>query len=265
MTASPYPNLARQKMARRELVLCLGLRQARTPDIGSIAAASGFDAIYVDMEHSPISHDQTATLCVAALGQGVTPLVRVPGHTPHDISRVLDGGAQGVIVPHVNNVAEAQAVVRAAKFPPAGHRSVMGANPALGYRSFPLKDNNQLLNQDTLVIVMLETPEGIANADAIAAVAGVDMLLIGTNDLCTEMGIPGQIRHPEIVKAYEQVAQACMQHNKWLGIGGIRGDAELQARILAMGACFIIAGNDVSYLMSAAKADAQTLRQISSP
>ena len=88
MKTSPYPNLARQKMAQNHLVLCMGLRQARTGDIGSIAASCGFDAIYVDMEHSPIGHDQTATICVAALGQGVTPLVRVPGHNPHDISRV---------------------------------------------------------------------------------------------------------------------------------------------------------------------------------
>jgi 2-keto-3-deoxy-L-rhamnonate aldolase RhmA len=263
MKTSPYPNLARQKMAQNHLVLCMGLRQARTGDIGSIAASCGFDAIYVDMEHSPIGHDQTATICVAALGQGVTPLVRVPGHNPHDISRVLDGGAQGVILPHVNTAEQARAIVQAAKFPPSGHRSVMGANPALGYRPFPLADNNQILNQDTLVIVMLETPEGIAHADEIAAVDGVDMLLIGTNDLCTEMGIPGQIRHPDIVRAYEQTAQACQHHHKWLGIGGIRGDAELQTRLLALGARFIIAGNDVSYLMSAAQKDAQTLRQLS--
>lgn len=263
MKPSPYPNLARQKMARQELVLCMGLRQARTPDIGSIAAACGFDAIYVDMEHSTIGHDQTATICVAALGQGVTPLVRVPGQNPHDISRVLDGGAQGVIIPHVNTPAQARAIVQAAKFPPSGHRSVMGANPALGYRPFPLAENNQVLNQDTLVIVMLETPEGIANASEIAAVEGVDMLLIGTNDLCTELGIPGQIRHPDIVQAYERTAQACQQHGKWLGIGGIRGDAELQTRLLALGARFIIAGNDVSYLMSAAQKDTQTLRQVS--
>ena len=195
MNTSPYPNLARQKMAQQQLVLCMGLRQARTPDIGSMVAACGFDAIYVDMEHSPIGHDQTAIICIAALGQGVTPLVRVPGHNPHDISRVLDAGAQGVILPHVNSAQQATAIVQAAKFPPSGHRSVMGANPALGYRGFPLADNNRILNQDTLVIVMLETPQGIAHADEIAAVEGVDMLLIGTNDLCTELGIPGQIRH----------------------------------------------------------------------
>ena len=245
MNTSPYPNLARQKMVQQQLVLCMGLRQARTPDIGSMVAACGFDAIYVDMEHSPIGHDQTAIICIAALGQGVTPLVRVPGHNPHDISRVLDAGAQGVILPHVNSA-----------------RSVMGANPALGYRGFPLADNNRILNQDTLVIVMLETPQGIAHADEIAAVEGVDMLLIGTNDLCTELGIPGQIRHPDIQSAYEKTAAACQAHGKWLGIGGIRGDAELQRRLIGLGARMIIAGNDVSYLMSAAQKDAQTLRQI---
>lgn len=262
MSLSPFPNLARRKMADGNLVLCMGLRQARTPDIGSMAAACGFDAIYVDMEHSPISHDSTSAICVGALGQGVTPLVRVPGQDPHDISRVLDGGAQGVIVPHVNDADEARAVVQAARFPPGGRRSVMGANPALGYRALSLADNNRVLDEDTLLIVMLETPAGIANAEAIAAVEGIDMLLIGTNDLCTEMGIPGQIRHPDVERAYERTAAACVAHGKWLGIGGIRGDIELQQKLLALGARFIIAGNDVSYLMNAARNDAKVLRQV---
>ena len=103
-------NEMKQKLAAGELVLCMNLRLARTVDVAMVAKAGGYDALYVDMEHSPYS--TTATICAAALGIGITPLVRVPSHDAHWASRVLDGGAQGVIVPHVNNRSDAEAVAR---------------------------------------------------------------------------------------------------------------------------------------------------------
>jgi 2-keto-3-deoxy-L-rhamnonate aldolase RhmA len=257
-----FENPARRKLAAGELVLCMGLRQARTVDIPMIAAACGFDSVYVDMEHSPISLETTSTICAGSIGLGITPLVRVPSHEQHHASRALDGGALGVIVPHVNNRAQAEALVSNCRFPPLGHRSVGGSGPSLAYRSLPLGEVNHRLNEQTLLIVMLETPEGIANADAIASVPGVDILLIGSNDLCSELGIPGQLRHAKLREAYEKTAAACRAHRKVLGVGGIRGDLELQTDLVKMGARFIIAGSDVTYLMAAAKKDADTLRAI---
>jgi 2-keto-3-deoxy-L-rhamnonate aldolase RhmA len=262
MRAADPVNAARRKLAGGELVVCLGLRQARTVDIAMIAAASGYDAIYVDMEHSPVSLETTSMLCAAAIGTGVTPLVRVPSHEAHWISRVLDGGALGVIVPHVDTPEQARAIVAAARFPPLGHRSVMGVTPALGYRALPLGEINERLNADTLVIAMLETPEGIANAEAIAAVSGIDLLLIGSNDLCTEMGIPGQLNHPRLREAFAMTAAACSKHGKILGVGGIRGDTALHADLVRLGARFVIAGNDVALLLAAAKKDVAALREI---
>ncbi len=257
-----YQNAAKRRLAEGELVLCMGLRQARTVDVAMIAAQSGFDALYVDMEHSPVSFETTSMLCAAAIGMGVTPLVRVPGHDPHAISRVLDGGARGVIVPHVGTPAQAQAVVGAARFPPVGHRSVMGVTPALGYRALPLSEINAKLNADTLVVAMLETPEGIANAEAIAALDGIDMLLIGSNDLCTEMGIPGQLDHPRLREAYEVTAGACRKHGRVLGVGGIRGDAPILPDLVRMGARFVIAGSDVTLLLAAARSEVGALRAL---
>jgi 2-keto-3-deoxy-L-rhamnonate aldolase RhmA len=255
-------NRVRDKLARDELVLCMGLRQARTADIPMIAAQAGFDSIYVDMEHSPVSLESVSTLCAGALGAGITPIVRPPGHGADWISRVLDGGSQGLLVPHVSSAQEARAIVQAARFPPLGHRSVMGATPALGYKALPLGETNKTLNAETIVIVMIETPQGVDLADEIAAVDGVDMLLIGSNDLCTELGIPGELRHPRLRAAYESVAKACRAQGKALGVGGIRGDIELQRQLLELGARFIIAGNDVAYLSAAARADVQSLRKI---
>jgi 2-keto-3-deoxy-L-rhamnonate aldolase RhmA len=254
-----YENRAKRKMLSGGLAICMGLRQARTADIAPIAAACGFDAVYVDMEHSPVSMETVSAICTAAIGFGITPLVRIPGHGSEYLSRVLDGGALGAIVPHVETPEQAADLVRAAKYPPIGHRSVMGSGPSLGYRSMPLAEVNERVNEEALLIVMLETPLGIANADRIAATPGVDMLLIGSNDLCTELGIPGQLHHPELRAAYQATAQACKNHGKILGIGGIRSDIELQTELIALGARFIIAGSDVTYLMEAARKDAEKL------
>jgi 2-keto-3-deoxy-L-rhamnonate aldolase RhmA len=257
-------NLAKAKLARGELVLCMGLRQARTADIPMIAAASGFDSIYVDMEHSSISLETTSTICCAALGAGITPIVRVPGHDVHMATRALDGGALGIIFPHVETCEQAAAVVDACRHPPIGHRSVMGSGPTLGYRALPLGEVNDTINAATLMIAMLETPEGIANASSIASIEGIDVLLIGSNDLSTEMGIPGQLRHPRLREAFEIVAAACKEHGKTMGIGGVRGDLELQTDLFRMGGKFIIAGSDVTYLTAAARTDVKALRAAAS-
>ena len=255
-------NLIKRKLAEGDLVLCMGLRQARSVDIVMIAAACGFDSIYMDLQHSPLSLETTSMLCASSIGMGITPLVRVSSHHGLDISRVLDGGALGVIAPNVNTPTEAEMLVDCAKFPPVGHRSVMGPCPALAYKPLPLGEISKTLNEETLLIVMLETPEAIRNADAIAAVQGVNILLIGSNDLCTELGVPGQLRHPKLREAYEISAKACRSHNKFLGIGGIRGDLELQTDLVRMGARFIVSGNDVTYLTAAARKDVESLRTI---
>ena len=244
----------KQKLAAGELVLCMNLRLARTVDIAMVAKAGGYDALYVDMEHSPYSIDTAATICAAAIGIGITPLVRVPSHDAHWSSRVLDGGAQGVIVPHVNNRSEAEAVVR--------KRSVMGLGPALGYRAMPLGEINQRLNSETALIVMLETAEGIENAGAIAALPGIDVLLIGSGDLTTDYGIPGQVDHPRLREAYERVAEACRTHGKVLGVGGIRHNVALQGELIRLGARFVIAGTDVNYVLAGARQDTTALREI---
>jgi len=255
-------NLMKQKLAAGGLVLVMNLRLARTVDIAMVAKAGGYDAIYVDMEHSPYSIDTTATICAAAIGIGITPLVRVPSHDAHWSSRVLDGGAQGVIVPHVNNRAEAEAVVRHCRFPPLGRRSVMGLGPALGYRAIPLGEINERLNAETALIVMLETAEGIDNAAVVAAVPGIDVLLIGSGDLTTDYGIPGQVDHPRLREAYERVAEACHSHGKVLGVGGIRHNVALQGELIRLGARFVIAGTDVNYVLAGARQDTTALREI---
>jgi 2-keto-3-deoxy-L-rhamnonate aldolase RhmA len=254
-------NPVREKLARGEPALCMALRLARTPEIGLIAQSCGFDAFYIDMEHCTIGLDAAAAICTAALPLGMAPMARIAGHHFEDATRLLDMGALGIIAPQVDTPAQAQAFAQACRFPPLGTRSVAGAGPLQGYRPTPLGDINAQGNAATLLIAMLETPEGVENAEAIAAVAGIDVLLIGSNDLCTAMGIPGETRNPKLRAAYDNVAAACRRHGKHLGIGGIRSDPAHVAELIALGARFVIAGSDVQYLMSAARGDVAALQK----
>jgi 2-keto-3-deoxy-L-rhamnonate aldolase RhmA len=262
MKFAAIENRLKRRLEGGELSLGLAVNQARTPNIAMIAASCEFDALYVDLEHNPTSLETTSVICVAAMGFAVTPLVRLGSQVGHEAARVLDSGAQGLMIPHVNTVAEARAIVEACRFPPLGHRSAGGAGPAVTYRVMAQGDINAFLNRETLLLAMLETPEAIENAGQIAAVAGIDGLHIGSNDLCTEMGIPGQYHHPRLWEAYETTAKACRENGKTLGVGGIWTDLDLQTKLVRLGARFLISGSDVHYLMRAARADLAGLRAI---
>jgi 2-keto-3-deoxy-L-rhamnonate aldolase RhmA len=248
-------------LAAGDTALCLTVRISRTLHVVAIARAAGFDALYVDMEHSSTSFEDTSQICLAACLAGVVPLVRVPSHDASDINRALDGGAAGIIIPHVDTAEEARACVDACKFPPIGKRSVAGSAAVIGYASVPAAEMARVLNANIMVIPMLETADAIANADAIAAVDGVDMLLIGTNDLMAELGIPGQVEHPAVRKAYATVAAACKKHGRYLGVGGIKGGA-IVPDLRAMGAQFLLARADETMLLEAAREETKTLRSI---
>jgi 4-hydroxy-2-oxoheptanedioate aldolase len=250
------PNRVKRRMAAGELAIALMVRMARTADIGPIAAACDFDAIYVDMEHGTIPLD------VTALGAGVTPLVRVPSPDPSLIGRVLDGGCQGVIVPHVESVADAAAVVAATRFPPHGHRSMGGAGPVTRFRSAPPAEFCPAVDAATLVTVMIESRAGLDVVDGILALPGIDMILVGTNDLCADLGVPGELGHPSVRAAYATMAQACKCHGKHLGIGGIKTDMALLADMVDLGAGFISANTDMALLLAAARTNASQLRAL---
>src|SRR5215475_7787751 len=256
-----FTNRTQERLARGELALCMATRLARTAEVAMIAESCGFDAFYIDMEHCTISLDDAAQICVAALPIGIAPLVRIAGHQFEDAARLLDMGALGIICPNVSTRAQAEAFARACRFSPLGERSVGGPGPLQGYRAVPLGEVNKESNAATVLIAMLETPEGVANADAIAATPGIDVLLIGSNDHCTAMGIPGELKNPKLRAAYQSTAKACKAHGKHLGIGGIRADVEHVAELVKLGARFVIAASDVQYLMKSARDEVTALRK----
>jgi len=185
--------------------------------------------------------------------------VRVPGYEHYHATRALDNGAQGVVVPHVDTAEHARRIADYCRFPPVGHRSMGGGLQQLGFAPMPIGDAARIVNDQTMVVVMLESPQGIANCEAIAAVPGIDALLIGTNDLCFELGIPGKFDDPRVVDAYAKLVAACRKHGKFPGMGGAN-TPELLQRYIGMGVRLVLAGSDFALLMQAAGARASLVR-----
>lgn len=244
-------NPVNEKLARDEVVSSMTVRLVRGVEIARIAATAGFDSLYVDVEHSSFSLETTSQICLAALEVGIAPFVRVPSFRPEHVSRVLDNGALGVIAPHVRSADEARQVVRAAKFAPLGERSAAGALPHLQYRNFPIAEANAAMNRATTVIVQFESMDAIAHADEIVAVDGVDIVLIGTNDLLADRGLAGQYDHPLVEEAYTRTLDACRRHGKHLGVGGLASRADLMARYVKLGARYVSTGTDIAFLLAA--------------
>ncbi|HEV3007983.1 MAG TPA: aldolase/citrate lyase family protein [Burkholderiales bacterium] len=238
------------------------VRLVSSVEIVRVAKTAGFDAIYIDLEHSAFSIETTCQLSVMALEAGVPALVRVPARTPEYLSRVLDGGALGVIAPGIRSAAEAKNVVAAAKYPPLGNRGLSAGLAHLGFRSVPAAEALPALNQATMVIVQLESAAGLAAVDDIVAVEGVDMVLIGTNDFLADLGRPGEYDHPKVREMYQRTIAACRARNKHVGVGGLGSRPDLVQQYVAMGARFVSIGTDLAFLLAVCTERAKQVRNL---
>ena len=252
-------NIAKEQILNGDLSLGVGLRQSRTSDIGKIMATCGYDWLFIDMEHNSMSVDIASQISMAAQDAGITPIVRVPDFAHHHATRVLDCGAMGIVFPHVDDAKTAKKLVSYCLFPPHGNRSMTGALPQLNFEQLPIPEVAKIINENMIVVIMLESPTAIDNVEEIAAVKGIDVILIGTNDLCMEMGIPGDYSNPKIKDAYSKVISACNKFNKTPGMGGVYDEA-LMSEYINMGMKFILSGSDLSFMMASAKQRSKNLR-----
>lgn len=252
-------NPVREALAAGKVSLGVGVRGLRTGEIARMMKTAGFDWLFIDLEHGPSSVETAFSISVAALDVGILPIVRVPEGEMVLAARCLDGGALGVFVSHVDTVEDAQAAVKALRFPPIGHRSAGGSYPQLGFRGGSSKDVLPAIDAATMIMATLETAKAVENAAAIAAVPGVDVLTMGLNDLSVDMGIPGQLGHDKIAEAVAKVAKAARAAGKYAGFGGVY-QPELLKKYVGLGMQMILCGNDVGLLMAAAAERANFVR-----
>lgn len=257
--APVFTNPLKEKLAAGGTVFGLNVRLSRSPDIARIAKTSGHDFIFIDIQHSIFNLETISNIAQAALGIGIAPVVRVRGIDDPDVSLLLDNGVTGIVYPDLNTADEARRAVATCKFAPLGKRSVAGGYPMFDFAPVPLAQATAAINDATLLVGMIETVEGLENVEEIAAVPGLDVLHVGSNDLLVNMGKPGQFDDPEIIAAQERVTAACKANGIVAGIGGNR-DVARQANAVRKGARFLTTQTDIAFLNAAATDWASRLR-----
>lgn len=226
MNADTAPLVQALRDGRPQLML--GVRISRTTDIVRIARSIGYHCLMIDLEHSSMTVDTAVQLAAAAGDAGLTALVRVPEHEYGMIGRLLDGGAHGIIAPRVETAEQARLLVEACRFPPRGHRSQLTQLPQLGMVPTSAARLNIAIDRTTIVKVLIESPLGVANADEICAVDGLDIIGIGANDLSAELGVPGEYDDPAFVTAVGGVLAAARACGRIAMIGGVPQGQQLR-------------------------------------
>lgn len=218
------------------------------PELIETLAGTGLDWLFLDGEHGSIGLPDVVPVMQAA---GTCPcLIRVPGHDPVWIQRALDAGAAGIIAPRVDDAAQAAAIVRASKYPPAGQRGV-GLGRAHGF-GLEFDTYMQRANADTLVVVQAESRAAVENIEAIVAVPGVDAIFIGPYDLSASLGCTGKVDSPAVRRAVDRIMNACRRAGKVVGY--FSGNVAGVRRALQRGASLPVIATDTLLLIRAVRA-----------
>lgn len=251
------PNRVKRALIKGEIQIGTWINVLRTPQIARMIATAGFDFVYIDMEHSCLSVETVGDLCYAALETGLVPIVRPSAKEPHLLTRPLDNGAMGLLIPHVDTREEAEAVVRAIRFPPLGERGMNLQGVHTGFEKAEGDAYVRSTHDETLLLVQIESDRGMRNLDKILSVDGVDGSVIGRADLSTDLGLAGQTKHPEVIRRVEEMIAACKRNNKIPGL--LVQDIASAKEWIAKGVLLVPYANEVSLLVNAG---AQAVREI---
>ncbi len=240
----------REKICGGEIVLGQMVLELFTPGMGPMLAAAGLDFVIYDMEHGRCDMALLAEMIASCRGSNIVPMARVPDISCAPLSRVLDLGACGVMVPRVETRAQAEEVVAQLKYAPEGRR---GAALGIAHDLYRAGGPSffQSANQETVIILLLETVKAFENLDEILSVPGVDIAWIGHYDLTVSMGIPAQFDHPWFLTAMDKLVETCGRHG--VAPGFLPPDAHAAAHWIQKGFRVISLGSDVGVFMSAVK------------
>lgn len=227
-----------------------------SPEVAEIMALVGFDYVWIETEHAPTDFVQ-AQLMIQAVGGRCPCLVRIVENRESWIKKALDTGCSGVVVPLVMSAAEAKSAVDCCLYPPAGRRSV-GIARAHEY-GMSFQDYVERANEEVVIVVQVEHRVAVENIQSILGVPGIDAIFIGPYDLAASFGLPGEITHPEVQQAVEEVKGRCQKAA--IPVGIFTNDSQAAKRFMDEGFTLIALGLDSIYLWRAARAALGQLRQ----
>ena len=230
-----------------------------TPGMPQICANAGAEFALLDMEHTGLGFETLKTQCALCRGLPIVPMARVARGEYHFIARALDVGALGVMVPMVGTADEAARIVSSARYPPQGRRGAAFGFAHDDYQGGNVADKIAALHARTLLIAQIETVEGLANVEAIAAVPGIDVLWLGHFDLTNSLGIPGAFDHPEYLAAVARIVRACDGAGKAAGF--LATDERSARDAVARGFRMLAYGIDQLMLQDALRSGLALLRE----
>lgn len=251
-------NRAKAALLRDGTALGTMVSEMRTEEAAYVLAAAGFDFFVIDTEHGSADMETVQRLSRAARSAGIAPLVRITEIGYAFISRTLDAGALGLMVPHVDCADDARTVVRYAKFPPLGERGFGLRSAVTDYSGASVAAAIEWSNAETMLMAQVESQRALDNLDEIAAVPGVDVLLVGPTDLSIALGVPGQFLHPTMEDAYRRVADVASRHRIAAGIHP--GDIKVVQRAQELGMRCLMYSADIRLLWLAAQEAVRALR-----
>jgi len=244
-------NKVKEMLRAGKPVFGTSLTDCLDPETAVLLQAAGADFFFVDTEHSPASYAQIQALCRAARAAGIVPMVRVTENRPYLITRTLDVGAMGIIVPRLHSPQEAQEAVSVSKFAPSGRRGFGLRSIITDYQWTDARQEMDSANRETFMVLQIESKEGLSRVEEIASTPGVDALMIGPYDLSISMGIAEDFQNPAFWNAVDRVVKACSQAEIAAGIQF--GDMSLLRESQRRGARFLLYSNDVSVLFDGYK------------
>ncbi|MFN3653246.1 MAG: HpcH/HpaI aldolase family protein [Armatimonadota bacterium] len=252
------PNPLKRKLLQDQIGLGLIMLSA-DPHVVGISAGAGYDYVMPDMEHTGLTLRELEGLVRAADAAGIACVARVPGSTKADILGALEAGVHGIMVPAVESAEEAAAVVRAARYGPEGARGVYYLGYGSAYGATAPTDYFRAANEELLIIVQIETAEGVARAREIAAVPGVDCLLVGPGDLTQSLGVAWQFGHDRVWSAIQETFQAARTAGKIAGI--MPAGLDHAEQCVEAGARMLIWGPDLALFQRAAQEEAGKVQE----
>ncbi len=225
--------------------LCLGTGISFTDPAVTESLCASVDFFWIDLEHSPIGLESLMAHLIAARAGGTPALVRVPSNEIAWVKRVLDIGAEGVILPRAKSAEEVRNFVSACRYPPMGTRSYGPRRPS-NYGRNSGTEYREDANRNLFVTSQIETASALEEVEEIARIEGLDSLAIGPYDLSGEMGIMGEVRHPRVTGAIERIARVAREAGRYVGIG-MGGDVDYATTAAELGVQWIQCGSDSEY------------------
>jgi 2-keto-3-deoxy-L-rhamnonate aldolase RhmA len=256
-----HENPLKQLLNASQVALGVGIRYFRSWEIAAMMASAGFDFLFIDSEHSAYGLETVSDLCRAATTAGITPVLRVPEIQYSLLSRPLDVGAMGLVIPHVDTRAEVEKVVAYTKYAPQGKRGMVSQIPHTDFTGAGVEAYTQWANTQLMNIIMIESAEGVANLDNMLQVEGIDVALVGSSDLSQELGIPGDYEHVRMVECYQHVLDTCRRWRVTPGLAGV-GDLRLVQHWRDQGFRFLYCASETGLLVQGGRRVVQEMRPV---